>query len=139
MRISDEEQKVNLKQTEALPRRGDMDGEEGDLRKANRSKRPKLTEEEIGELKNRDRSLTKNEWVEMSVEKQWVTLASMGFSKEEKPGGPTESKTVTINVAHEETERPKPPPPQAPWEFRTYPEAPTQEPGKLAYPALGSG
>ena len=53
--------------------------------------------------------------------------------------GPTESKTVPINVAQEETARPKQPPPQAPWKFRTYPEDQTRGPMKLADPSSGSG
>ena len=60
----------------------------------------------------------------------------MGFFKEEKQ---TESKTVTTNVAEEESARPKPPPPQAPWKCRKYPEDPTQEPFKVADPDTGSG
>ena len=87
-------------------------------------------------LKNWDRHLTKNEWGEMSLGAKWVPLEAMGFSMEENP---TESKTVTIDVAQEETERPKPPAPRAPCEFRTYPEDPTQEPWKLEDPAPGSG
>ena len=102
----------------------------------NRIKRPKLTEEAIGKLKNCDRPLTKNEWEEMSIETQWAALEVVGFLKDENP---TESKTVTTNVAQEESARPKPPPPQAPWKFLTYPVVPTQEPLKLADPASGSG
>ena len=68
-----------------------------------------------------------------------MPLEVMGFLKEEKP---TESKTVTINFAQEESGSPKTPPPKAPWKFRTYPEDPTQEPWELADPAdpaSGSG
>ena len=72
----------------------------------------------------------------MGIETRWMTLEAMGFLKEEKP---TESKTVTINVTEEESTRPKPPPPQGPWKFRTYPEDPTQEPWKFPDPASGSG
>ena len=83
-----------------------------------------MAEEEIGKLENCDRPLTKNEWPDMSIEAKWATSEVMGFLKEENP---TESKTVTINVAQKESARPKPPP-QAPCEFRTYPEDPPQEP-----------
>ena len=55
-------------------------------------------------LKNFCRHLTKNEWRDMSIETQWVALEVMGFPNAEKP---TESKTVTINVAQEESARPK--------------------------------
>ena len=110
--------------------------EERDRYKVNRSQRQKLTEEGIGKLKNCDRPLTKNEWREMSIEKRWAASGVMGFLKE---ANQTESTTATINVAQEEYARPKSPPPQAPWEFRTYPEDPTQEPWKLPDPASGSG
>ena len=110
--------------------------EERCLRKVNRGERPKLTEDEIEKVGNCDRPVTKHEWPEMGIEMQWVTSEVMGLLKEEKQ---RESKTVRINVPEEESGRPKPPPPQAPWKFRTYPEDTTQEPWEVAEPASGSG
>ena len=123
---------------EVLPDREDME-EERYLDKVHRSQRRKLTDEEIAKLKNFDRPLTKNDWAEMIIETQWATIEVMGFLEAENPvRNPTESKAVTINSRQEETARPKPPPLKAPWELRTYPEDPTQEPMKLADPSSGS-
>ena len=51
-----------------------------------RIKRPKLTVKEVGKLENCDRPLTKNDWLEMTIDKQWVTLGAMGFLKEGEQG-----------------------------------------------------
>ena len=110
-------------------------GEERYLRNANRGERPKMTEEEIGKLQNCDRHLAKSEWQEMGIDAQRVAFEVMGFLKAENA---TESKTVTIIVAQEDSAGPKHPP-QAPWNFRKYPEDKTQEPWGLAGPTSGSG
>ena len=101
----------------------------------NRGKRPKATEDEIGKLENCERPLTNHEWGEKRIETPWVAFEVMGFLEKSNRG---ESKTVTIDVADEESARPKPPP-RAPWEFRTYPGDTTQEPWKVTDPASGSG
>ena len=81
---------------------------------------------EIGKLENCDRTLAKNDWEGMTIEKQWVTLDVMGFLGEKKPGGnPTDSTTVTTNVTTDRPERERPPPPQAPGGVQTYSEAPS--------------
>ena len=70
---------------------------------------------------NFDRPLTKSDWAEMAIDKQWVTLEVMGFLKEEKPeSNPTDSMAATINMTPDSPASENPPPPKSTEEVQTY-------------------
>ena len=71
------------------------------------------------------RPLTKTDCVEMTTDKKWATLEVMGFLKEEKQGGPTDSMAGAVDVATDIPENAEPPPPKAPGGAQTYSEDPT--------------
>ena len=78
-----------------------------------------MTIEEFAKLENCDRPLTKKDWVDMAIDKQWATLGAMGFLKEEKQSeNPTDSATVATNATSDSPESANPP--KAPWRVQTY-------------------
>ena len=105
---------------ELLSDRGELE-EERDLCMSNRRKRPQSTIEEVGKLGGCDRPLTKKDWVEMAIDKQWVTLGAMCFLKVEKRGGhPKDPTTATTNAASDSPEIANRPSPKAPGVVQTY-------------------
>ena len=94
-----------------------QDGEMGrDIRKLNRGKRPKLTTLEIAKLLNCDRPADEEERGEMSGERQWGALESMGLLKKDPAKEDGEEKATTTV-----TTSPKPPPPKEPATFAVGP------------------